>query len=95
LHLVGVTTDGRLWHTVRNTNGTWTPFGDVEGQAGDRGSFVDVDCARVAGSLHVARVTSDGRLWHTVRRPNGTWTPFGDVEGQAGERGVFRNVSAT
>jgi hypothetical protein len=92
LHLAGVTRDGRLWHTIRRADGSWTGFGDVEGQAGDRGRFVDVDCAGMGDALHLAGVTQDGRLWHTIRRVDGSWTPFGDVEGQAGDRGLFVNV---
>jgi hypothetical protein len=26
------TTDGHLWHTMRNANGAWTGLGDVNGQ---------------------------------------------------------------
>jgi hypothetical protein len=92
LQLAGVTRDGRLWHTIRRADGSWTGFGDVEGQAGDRGRFVDVDCAGMGDALHLAGVTQDGRLWHTIRRVDGSWTPFGDVEGQAGDRGLFVNV---
>jgi hypothetical protein len=39
LHLTGVTIDGRLWHTIR-IDPDWQIFGDVEGQAGERGSFL-------------------------------------------------------
>jgi hypothetical protein len=45
LHVAGTTADGHLWHTIRYRDGTWQQFGDVEGPAGDRGSFrtVSVD----------------------------------------------------
>lgn len=91
LHLAGVTSDGHLWHTIRSAT-SWTPFGDVEGQTGDRGFFVDVDCAGVNGELHVCGVTADGRLWHTIRRSDG-WFPFGDVIGQTGDRGTIVDVA--
>jgi hypothetical protein len=45
LHVAGVTEDGRLWHTIRRADGSWTQFGDVEAQAGDRGRFVRVGIA--------------------------------------------------
>ncbi len=97
LHLSGVTREGRLWHTIKFPV-VWTPFGDVEGQAGDRGFISDVACIHVSDDdLHVCAVSSDGRLWHTIRRsaPNPRWEPFGDVEGQAGERGMFQTVSVS
>lgn len=94
LHVCGVSADGRLWHSIRRGNGTWTPFGDVEGQAGNRGDFVGVDCAGIGNQLHVTGITSDGRLWHTIRKSDGSWFPFGDIEGQAGDRGSFVRVSA-
>lgn len=83
-----------LWHTIRRTNGAWTQFGDVEGQAGDRGTFVTACSAGAGGEFHLCGVTSDGRLWHSIRRSNGTWTAFGDVEGQTGDRGSFTGISA-
>src|SRR5215204_2928230 len=45
LHVAGTTADGHLWHTIRYRDGSWQQFGDVEGPAGDRGSFrtVSVD----------------------------------------------------
>ncbi len=100
LHLLGVTSDGKLWHTIRQSDGTWTPFGDVKAQAGDRGTFVRVGIAvepapgpaEFISELHVGGVTSDGKLWHTIRHSDGTWTPFGDVKAQAGDRGTFVDV---
>jgi hypothetical protein len=94
LHLSGVTGDGRLWHTIRGQNGAWFQFGDVEGQAGDRGSIVDVDLQSVGLEVHLCAINTAGNLWHTIRRADGTWFPFGDVEGQTGDRGLFRRVGA-
>ena len=92
LHLSGVTTNGRLWHTIRVPNGAWYPFGDVEGQAGDGGFIVDDDLQNVGNEVHLCAVNSSGRLWHTIRRANGSWFPFGDVESQTGDRGSFTRV---
>jgi hypothetical protein len=101
LHVIGATTDGKLWHTLRRgqpAERSWEPFGDVKRQARGVGSFVDVDCARELrdvgdseGLLHVVGVTGDGRLWYTVRDPalNFGWTPFRDVELSAGGTGPF------
>jgi hypothetical protein len=92
LHIVGATTEGRLWHAVRHPSG-WEPFADIESRAGERGRFVDVACAEVAGNLHVVAVTDDSqaqetRVWHTIRYSN-SWQPFDDIEWAAGDRGNF------
>jgi hypothetical protein len=92
LHLSGVTTNGHLWHTIRVPSGDWYPFGDVEGQTGDRGSIVDVDLQSVRSQVHLCAINSAGALWHTIRREDGSWFPFGDVEGQTGDRGLFARV---
>ena len=47
LHLAGVTDDGHLLHTIRNTIGCWTPFGDVEGQAEQRFSSLQRDIRKL------------------------------------------------
>ena len=95
LHLSGVTSDGRLWHTIRFPTGEWSAFGDVEGQTGDRGFIVDVDLQNIADEVHLCAINSSGGLWHTIRRANGTWFGFGDVEGQTGDRGSFVRVGIT
>jgi hypothetical protein len=34
LHLVGSTSDGKLWHTVSQTDGSWSSFGDILNETG-------------------------------------------------------------
>jgi hypothetical protein len=90
LQVIGATTDGRLWHTLRfeePEGPPWQRFADVKRQAGNVGDFVDVDGARepvhpqeVEGNLHVVGVTGAGRLWYTVRNAaTDSWRPFGEL----------------
>lgn len=97
LHVCGVTSDGRLWHTIRFGSGGWQGFfGDIEGQTGDRGAFVKVACGMVGNDLHVCGITADGRIWHTIRYSNGSWQNFfGDIESQTGESGTFRDIACS
>jgi hypothetical protein len=84
LQVVGVGSDGNLWHTLRNADGSWqADFGQVEGVvSGGPARFAAVGCAGAAGVLQVVGVGSDGKLWHTLRNNNGSWqADFGGVEG--------------
>lgn len=103
LHLMCAGADGTLWHTVRQIDGSWLPFGDVRvavlsenpGSL-DPVSFEDVTCTNVGNDLHVAGTMQNGRVVHTIRRISGTWFPFGDLlaAAQAPRGGVF-SIAAT
>jgi hypothetical protein len=87
LQVVGVGSDGKLWHTIRNSNGTWQPrFEPIESQSsGGPGTFLDVACGSADGqALQVVGVGSDGNLWHTIRNSNGNWqASFEPIESQS------------
>ena len=91
--MVGLTTDGKLWHTIRHLNGTWDHFIDVKGQAGNPGAFTSVGIT-YGDELQVSGVTKNGGLWHTIRHANGTWDHFIDVKSQAGNPGAFTSVAS-
>lgn len=84
LHVCAVTEDGNLWHTIRRTNGTWFPFGNVKDQAGHNvgltgrpALFRSVGTSGIGHQLNVSATTRAGDLLHTVRRPlDGSWLPW-------------------
>jgi hypothetical protein len=49
LHVVGLTDDGGMWHTIRRADGSWqSSFGDVKAvESNDPGHFSAVGCAGV------------------------------------------------
>jgi hypothetical protein len=99
LQVMGLGSDGQLWHTIRNPDGTWqAEFGLVESQStGGPPAFVAITCGSADDqSLQVVGVGTDDNLWHTIRNPDGTWQPeFGLVESQsAGGPANFVAVSA-
>ena len=88
VHVLGVTADGGLWHTLRSSAGVWQPyFGDVRGAASAPGQFAAVACTTDGEALHVVGCTRDGGVWHTIRAADTSWLPFGDVKAQIGDAG--------
>ncbi len=97
LQLVGVGSDGALWHTVRHAGGEWeASFGLVGGQSqgGSPEGFTAVGCANVADELQLVGVGAGGSLWHTIRHAEGGWqSDFSFVEGaSAGSSPAFTSV---
>jgi hypothetical protein len=97
LHVVAVTADGVLWHTLRRPDGTWqTFFGNVKAAvAADPGKVVDVGAAAdSSGTVHVLVVTTTGDLYHALRLSDGSWQQsFADVKADgAGDPGRLVGV---
>jgi hypothetical protein len=77
---------GRLFHTIRRADGTWSAFGDVVAEitrehpgAPAPAAIGSVGCAVVGGELHLTAIDAAGVLWHTIRHGDGSWSEFGDV----------------
>jgi hypothetical protein len=101
VHLCTTTPDGNLWHTIRSSNGTWAPFGNVKAATGSNpGVFSRVDCSIVVPrgqqpTLHVTALTVDGVVWHAIRFADGSWTQFGNLSLVAGGAARFTDVDCT
>ncbi len=91
------TSDGRLWHTIRQPGGAWSGLDSVNGHFAIPGPVTAVAAAWDAkeGETQFMFATSDGRLWHTIRQPSGTWSGLGSVNGQFQIPAPVRAVSAT
>jgi hypothetical protein len=82
LHLVAVTEDRRLLHTIRRANGAWDHFGEIEGQTGDIGVVHQANARYSAGGLFVPVLTRftppffTNEPFFTIRSDNGGWVPF-------------------
>ncbi len=80
LHLVFATGDGRLWHSMRGSEGAWSHPDDVSGSQGLPALVTRVTAAEgAAGEVQLMFTTRDGRLWHTIRYADGAWSGPGDV----------------
>jgi hypothetical protein len=76
LQVGAITNDGGMFHTVRNTDGTWAGgFGDVDAQTGKL-DIVAADGALTGGDTQIVAITRDGKLHHTARLADGSWLPW-------------------
>ena len=56
VHVVAVA-NGRVWHTIRHSDGSWQPtYGDVDGAAGREGVAASISCAGVGDALHIVEL---------------------------------------
>ncbi|MFD5563211.1 trypsin-like serine protease [Kitasatospora griseola] len=91
LHVV-VVADGKVYHTMRDANGTWSGWGDVQTVAGSIGTVTTVAIANVGNELQVVAVAG-GKAYHTIRAAGGTWSGWGDVAQAAGATGPISGVT--
>ena len=83
LHVCAVDMQGKLWHTVRRSDGVWPDaFADIQAETGKAGPNPAIGPTRrvacaldESGELHVCALDQNGRLWHTIRRADRSW-PF-------------------
>lgn len=86
---------GRLYHAIRNSDGSWTRLGDVASQTGNPGRISRVAVGADVGVLQILVSTSDnGGVYHAIRFANGTWSAMGDVKSQTGNPGWVNDVAA-
>lgn len=80
LHVLGITSDGKLWHTIRSKAG-WQELREVASAVSGPRSFTRVAAATVGNDVHVLVIDAEKQnLWHTIRYGNNTWQNFfGDV----------------
>ncbi|WP_203909470.1 peptidoglycan DD-metalloendopeptidase family protein [Rhizocola hellebori] len=75
--------DDRLYHRVRQANGTWTEFQPLNGMGTTspaQGKRVAI-CGLPNGSAQLVLVGADDTVYHRVRQANGAWTEFGRLNG--------------
>jgi hypothetical protein len=90
------TMNGRLWHTLRKADGSWTGLGDVASQFAIPGPVTAVAAANGgSGQTQFMFTTNDGHLWHTLRKADGSWTRLGDVASQFAIPGPVTAVAGT
>jgi hypothetical protein len=66
--------NGRLMHTLRNSDGSWQPLEDLTLKFGVEGGFISVAGANGGGGdTQFAFVTNEGYLWHSIRFADGSW----------------------
>ncbi|MEU2393774.1 trypsin-like serine protease [Streptomyces sp. NPDC007369] len=77
-HVLAISDNGGLFHTIRKADGTWGRFGDVFAAANALGKLTEVSAVSLGYDLHVVAV-ADGKAFHTVRNAAGSWTPFRNI----------------
>jgi hypothetical protein len=78
LHLVGLGSDARPYHTVRLPDGSWQGhFEVIDGELlGGPEKFGAVSCAVAGETLHVVALDQSGQAHHTARDGEGNWHQF-------------------
>jgi hypothetical protein len=94
LNVLAIDEAGAPWHVLRNPNGSWTAWIDVQKAIGEAGhpsigpvSYV-ATIADLASNLHVLVLDAQRTLWHTIRKADGSWPyAWGNVQAAMGVNG--------
>lgn len=75
-----VTTDEKLVHAIRASDGTWSNWGNIENAAGEiENGVLEVALAGIGSQLHVVALSSSMEAYHAIRRADGSWQRFRKV----------------
>ncbi|MFJ2557761.1 MULTISPECIES: S1 family peptidase [unclassified Streptomyces] len=94
LQMVTKTTSG-LYHTIRDSNGDWSGFGDVQKAAGTIEDVKFAADAAISGKNYVFALGGDGHLYEANRRPTGGWEAFRDLTTELGAKPGLTRVAVT
>jgi hypothetical protein len=78
--------NGLLYHTIRNADGTWTPWRSMPG-AGGATNFAASKMSVAGlndGTSQVIAIGINGLLYHNLRHIDGTWTGWQAMPGASG-----------
>lgn len=85
--VLGIGTDGRVYHRVQWVDDTWSPWNLAPGiggsGAGMRAKHVAIASA-LDGSAQMIVVGADNLVYHAMRYPSGTWAGFNPLDGYGG-----------
>ena len=81
--VLGISTDGYVYHRARFANGTWSSFQPIDGVGGaSRMPATQVSITGLPdGSSQVLAIGTDGNVYHRARFANGSWSAFQPLDG--------------
>ncbi|MFF7366059.1 trypsin-like serine protease [Streptomyces sp. NPDC008125] len=84
-----------LYHSMRDSNGDWTGFGNVQNAAGTIQDIAYAADAAIKGKNYVFAVGGNGHLYEANRRATGGWDAFRDLTTELGDKPGLTRVAVT
>ncbi|WP_203186214.1 trypsin-like serine protease [Streptomyces pratensis] len=88
-------TSSGLYHAMRNSNGDWTSFANVETVAGPVDDIQFAADAAIKGKNYVFAVGGNGHLYQANRRVTGGWAAFRDLTAELGDKPGLTRIAVT